>query len=552
MKKPNIKIKFEPGSDRDRLLLKISSIILIVLVLLLCGVLIARRTGSTNGTQKRWQASTMSELASASDLSDATESEIRNLTDALKAETVKNTISEYQNLGIVQCSSYINLRSAPNQKDISNIKGMLSNHAAVDIIEEHPEAADGWMKIRSGGMEGYISSSFVITGEEAKELVPELIESRACIVTDKLRIRSTPEIRDGNTVGSAAKGEKYQVLRRIGSDWLEIVPDNIDGVDVAYMSSKPENVSMSYGLDEARSLDLRQKVLNMYDHLGVSKASDYVNVRKTPEEDGINNIVGKLPGFAGANILGEENGWYKIQSGKVTGYVRADFIASGTEAEQLAVNHAQVMAIVNTDALNVRSEPSTDSQAWTQITRDQRYSVINQLDGWVQLDLDSGDDEDTEQGSYVSTRDNNVSVTYALQEAVEYYPALDAANKAAAFRSQIVNFACQYVGGRYVWGGNSLTNGVDCSGFTQQVLKHFGISVPRVSRDQARTGTAVSSQNMKPGDLIFYANRRGTINHVGMYIGNGQVVNAASRRSGIRIYRWNYRTPVAIRNVIGS
>lgn len=552
MKKPNIKIKFEPGSDRDRLLLKISSIILIVLVLLLCGVLIARRTGSTNGTQKRWQASTMSELASASDLSDATESEIRNLTDALKAETVKNTISEYQNLGIVQCSSYINLRSAPDQKDISNIKGMLSNHAAVDIIEEHPEGADGWMKIRSGGMEGYISSSFVITGEEAKELVPELIESRACIVTDKLRIRSTPEIKDGNTVGSAAKGEKYQVLRRIGSDWLEIVPDNIDGVDVAYMSSKPENVSMSYGLDEARSLDLRQKVLNMYDHLGVSKASDYVNVRKTPEEDGINNIVGKLPGFAGANILGEENGWYKIQSGKVTGYVRADFIASGTEAEQLAVNHAQVMAIVNTDALNVRSEPSTDSQAWTQITRDQRYSVINQLDGWVQLDLDSGDDEDTEQGSYVSTRDNNVSVTYALQEAVEYYPALDAANKAAAFRSQIVNFACQYVGGRYVWGGNSLTNGVDCSGFTQQVLKHFGISVPRVSRDQARTGTAVSSQNMKPGDLIFYANRRGTINHVGMYIGNGQVVNAASRRSGIRIYRWNYRTPVAIRNVIGS
>jgi cell wall-associated NlpC family hydrolase len=552
MKKPNIRIKFEPESDRDRLLLKISSIILIVLVILLSGVLFVRHTGSSNGKQKRWQTPAASEIASASDLSDATESEIRNLTDALKTETVKNTIAAYQNLGIVQCSSYINLRSAPDQKDISNIKGMLSNHAAVDIIEEHPEGADGWLKVRSGGMEGYISSSFVITGEDAKALVPELIESRACIVTDKLRIRSTPEIKDGNTVGSAAKGEKYQVLRRVGTDWLEIVPDNIDGVDVAYMSSKPENVSMSYGLDEARSLDLRQKVLNMYDHLGVSKASDYVNVRKTPKEDGINNIVGKLPGFAGANILGEENGWYKIQSGKVTGYVRADFIASGTEAEQLAVNHAQVMAIVNTDALNVRSEPSTDSQAWTQITKDQRYSVINQLDGWVQLDLDSGDDEDTEQGSYVSTRDNNVSVTYALQEAVEYYPALDAANQAAAFRNQIVNFACQYVGGRYVWGGNSLTNGVDCSGFTQQVLKHFGISVPRVSRDQARTGTAVSSQNMKPGDLIFYANRRGTINHVGMYIGNGQVVNAASRRSGIRIYRWNYRTPVAIRNVIGS
>ena len=104
----------------------------------------------------------------------------------------------------------------------------------------------------------------------------------------------------------------------------------------------------------------------------------------------------------------------------------------------------------------------------------------------------------------------------------------------------------------YVWGGTSLTHGCDCSGFTQSVLKNFGISVPRVSRDQARSGSKVTSANMRPGDLIFYANRSGTINHVGMYIGNGQVVNAASTRSGIRIYRWNYRTPVAIRNVIGD
>ncbi len=178
--------------------------------------------------------------------------------------------------------------------------------------------------------------------------------------------------------------------------------------------------------------------------------------------------------------------------------------------------------------------------------------MVNQLDGWVQLELDTGDDEDGEQGAYVSTRDNNVSVTYALQEAVEYKPAVEAANAAAAFRNQIVNYACQFVGNRYVWGGTSLTNGCDCSGFTQSVLKHFGISIPRVSRDQARSGVKVDSSSMRPGDLIFYANRRGTINHVGMYIGNGQVVNAASTRSGIRIYRWNYRTPVAIRNVIGN
>ena len=83
-------------------------------------------------------------------------------------------------------------------------------------------------------------------------------------------------------------------------------------------------------------------------------------------------------------------------------------------------------------------------------------------------------------------------------------------------------------------------------------MKNFDIYLPRVSREQARTGVKVDSGSMRPGDLIFYANRSGRVNHVGIYIGNGQVVNAASRRSGIRIYRWNYRTPVAIRNVIGD
>ena len=309
---------------------------------------------------------------------------------------------------------------------------------------------------------------------------------------------------------------------------------------------------LEYGLDEARSLNLRQKVLNMYDNLGVSKAQDYINIRSSPEDKGIENIIGKFPSFAGGNILGEENGWLKIESGGITGYVKAELVARGKEAESLAVEHATVMAIVNTDALNVRSSADLNSSAWTKITKDQRYSVINQLDGWVQLELDSGDDDEGEQGAFVSTRDNNVSVSYALYEALSYRPAQDRANQAAKRRSDLVNFACQFVGNPYVWGGTSLTHGCDCSGFTQTIMGKYGVSLPRVSREQAKTGVKVSSENIKPGDLIFYANRRGVVNHVGIYIGNGQVVNAASRRSGIRIYRWNYRTPVAIRNVLGE
>ena len=544
--------KQSTGDETRQRILLIAALILCVLFMgILIRVLVR---GGKENAEAAVEEQTLSEAAEAVSETEtiSTESQIQRLTDQIQADTLQRVLQQYANLGIVKCDSYINFRSAPNQNDLTNIMGELTNGAAVNIVEMDPEGAEGWAHVESGGMDGYMSKRYLVTGEEAVALVPELIRVRATVITDHLRMRSGPVIEDGNTVGSAAKGEKYEVLERAGQSWIKIAPDNIDTIDTCYMSADPQYVTIDYGLDEARTLNLKAKVLNMYDNLGVSLASDYINVRSSPKEDGINNIVGKFPGYAGCNILGEENGWYKIKSGSVTGYVRKDLIATGDTAQNLAVQHAQVMAIVNTESLNVRSEASTDSKAWTAVTSGQRYNVLNQLDGWVQLELDAGDDDGEDQGAFVSTRDNNVTVQYALQEAIEYYPAVEAANAAMAFRNKIVNFACQFVGNRYVWGGTSLTHGCDCSGFTQSVLKNFGISIPRVSRDQARTGSKVTSANMRPGDLIFYANRSGTINHVGMYIGNGQVVNAASTRSGIRIYRWNYRTPVAIRNVIGD
>ena len=544
--------KQSTGNEARQRILLISALVLCVLFMgILIRVLVR---GGKENAEAAVEEQTLPEAAEAVSETEtiSTESQIQRLTDQIQADMLQRVLQQYANLGIVKCDSYINFRSAPNQNDLTNIMGELTNGAAVNIVEMDPEGAEGWAHVESGGMDGYMSKRYLVTGEEAVAMVPELIRVRATVITDHLRMRSGPVIEDGNTVGSAAKGEKYEVLERSGQGWIKIAPDNIDTIDTCYMSADPQYVTIDYGLDEARTLNLKAKVLNMYDNLGVSLASDYINVRSSPKEDGINNIVGKFPGYAGCNILGEENGWYKIKSGSVTGYVRKDLIATGDTAQNLAVQHAQVMAIVNTESLNVRSEASTDSKAWTAVTSGQRYNVLNQLDGWVQLELDAGDDDGEDQGAFVSTRDNNVTVQYALQEAIEYYPAVEAANAAMAFRNKIVNFACQFVGNRYVWGGTSLTHGCDCSGFTQSVLKNFGISIPRVSRDQARTGSKVTSANMRPGDLIFYANRSGTINHVGMYIGNGQVVNAASTRSGIRIYRWNYRTPVAIRNVIGD
>ena len=277
-------------------------------------------------------------------------------------------------------------------------------------------------------------------------------------------------------------------------------------------------------------------------------------VRGEPSTDG--KIIGKMTSKTAGEILDSSTeGWYQIKSGNIIGYITADpqYTATGQEAKDIAMGTATLMAIVNTDMLNVRTEPSTDAKIWTQISKEERYPVLSQLDGWVEIELDAGDSESGEvDRAYVSTRDNNVEVRYALNEAIKFSPLEEAANESASRRSKIVNYALQFVGNPYVWGGTSLTNGVDCSGFTMQVYKNFGISLPHYSGSQAQMGKAVSSSEMRPGDLIFYANSSGTVNHVAMYIGNGQIVHAASRRSGIKISTWNYRKVKTIRNILGD
>lgn len=230
------------------------------------------------------------------------------------------------------------------------------------------------------------------------------------------------------------------------------------------------------------------------------------------------------------------------------------------------------MAIVSTDRLNARTEPNTDAPIWTQISNSERYSVMSQQDGWVQIALD-------ETSAYVATE--FVDVRYALNEAIEFTPVEEtpesetkaasskggsgskssskggsgsqkASSSGSSKRAQIANYATQFLGNPYVWGGTSLTNGADCSGFTMSVMAHFGVGLPHHSGSQAGAGRSISSSQMRPGDLIFYTNSGGTINHVALYIGGGRVCHASNARDGIKISTWNYRTPAKIVNVLGD
>lgn len=126
-----------------------------------------------------------------------------------------------------------------------------------------------------------------------------------------------------------------------------------------------------------------------------------------------------------------------------------------------------------------------------------------------------------------------------------------AAAQVASKRQSVVNYALQFVGGPYRAGGNDPHTGADCSGFVKYVMQYgAGVSMNRSSVTQSTQGVAINANQMQPGDLIFYGNGS-RINHVAMYIGNGQIVHASTYTTGIKISNWNYRTPVKITNVLG-
>ena len=461
-------------------------------------------------------------------------------------KTVQSIVDSYANLGIAEVSGYLNVRKTP--ESFGEVIGKLPKSGACEILDT---STDGWYKISSGGVTGYVSSQYVYTGDEAKKLAAENVAERAVIDADKLNVRSEPKA-DANVVEQVFKNERYDI-RGQQDGWIQI--------SSGYISA--DYVTVKYALDEAIKQDMRQTVLSLYDNLGVSNVSNYLNVRDNPDEKK-GKIIAKLPSNAGCDILDTStSGWYKIRSGNITGYVKSEYILTGQQAKDKALQVAKLMAISNTDGVNVRTEPNTNSSIYTQISNSERFLVADQQDGWVKIEID-------DQDAYLSS--DYVDVKYGLEEAIKYTPVVEVADTSSkndsknssndgaagsksgsvsSKRAQIANYAVQFVGNRYVYGGTSLTNGTDCSGFTMSVMAKFGVSLPHNSGAQSGSGKSITSSQMRPGDLVFYSGSGG-INHVALYIGNGQVCHASNARSGIKISTWNYRTPAKIVNVLGD
>ena len=266
-----------------------------------------------------------------------------------------------------------------------------------------------------------------------------------------------------------------------------------------------------------------------YNNLGIAEVSNHLNIREKPVDG---NLVGKMSNHAACEVLDIEDGWAHIRSGKVEGYVSTEFLLTGPKALLMAQEVIEPVAVVGGDGLKVREQPSLNTPVITFVSKGEELIVLDQLDGWVKVDLDGEE-------AYVSA--DYVTVEDRLQTAVTMKDLLQEYGVQST-RAQLVEYAKQFIGNRYVWGGVSLTNGVDCSGFTMQIYKRYGVSLPHHAASQANYGTRVTAETIRPGDLIFYS-KGGRINHVGIYIGNGQVLHASSPRTGIKISNMYYRTP---------
>lgn len=383
------------------------------------------------------------------------------------------------------------------------------------------------------------------------------------------------------------------------ADYLEknLVSQNKNAAEASDADAKKDTKNSAKNNSKKEKVQVENKKTSVddinYDKMAVAQVNDYVNIRKKPNEN--SEQLGKLYSNSVATVIRKKGDWYKVKSGSVIGYVKSDFVVVGDE--DLVKSVGVQIAKVNTTTLKVRSKASQKSEVLTLVPDGEELEVASMKaykDGWVKVTVDDG--KGFVSSDYVDiTREYTYAESRAEEEArlaIEEQARLEeearraqeeaANNSSSAGTSNqsssstgsgsssstgtgsassgtesststssssgsgqsVVNYASQFLGYPYVYGGSSLTGGTDCSGFVMSVYAHFGVSLPHSSSALRSAGYGVSYDSMQPGDILCYDG------HVAIYAGGNTVIHASNPADGIKYTSpANYRPVVAVRRI---
>ena len=411
-------------------------------------------------------------------------------------------------LAFAQCEEYINIRQNPDTD--SEVVAKIYNHGAAEIEEQDGD----WYKIRSGNAEGYVKAEYFATGEAAEAIAEQAAYRVAEVYPDQLNVRTAPS-EDSDVVTTASKDQELEIVDWSG-DWMKVaLGDDVYGYINAYY--------VGYNVYYPQAETIEEEQARLAAEQQAAENWDDSEAETRAEENGYEET--EAPGYEETEAPGyEETEAPGYEETEAPGYEEIE--APGYE-ETEAPGYEEIEA---------PSYEETEAPGYEE-TEAPGYEET-EAPGYEETEAPGY--EETEAPSYEETEAPNYEETEAPSYEETEAPSTSGTGQ------QIADYAVQFVGNPYVWGGTSLTNGADCSGFTLSVFANFGIGLSRTAESQSYGGTPVDFGSLQPGDLIFY-NSTGSIDHVAIYIGGGQIVHAANSRKGIIISDAYYQTPVCAR-----
>ncbi len=411
-----------------------------------------------------------------------------------------------------QCDEYINIRTDASAD--SEVVGKVYNNGSVTILRQ----VGDWYEIQSGNATGYVKAEYFATGDEAEAIASEVAYNVATVYPEALTVRSEAS-EDSESIGMVYAEDELEVVEYDG-DWMKVVlDDGTYGYINAYYVGYDSYYSTAETLEEEEDRLNREWEAYLEQQAAEQAAAEQAY----------------LDAIAAQEAAAQQAAWdAEWQQSQAEAAAAADAQSAADAAYQEYLD-AQAAADAATQTADEQSVYDTAAEAEAAY---QEYLAAQS----------AADEQSTVTYTEDTATAESSTDTYTETSADTYTEtsAQTATTSGSTTGQAIVDYAVQFVGNPYVWGGTSLTDGADCSGFVQSVFAAFGIGLSRTAAAQSGGGTAVDLSEIQAGDLLFYGSGSG-ISHVSIYMGNGQVVHASNESTGITISSYSYRTPVAAR-----